>query len=81
MPEPTCTSVDYEEVLDRTRLQAWLNTHTVDQILLFAQDAHDARYDDVAQLMLNDVLLRGNAEQCAAVLNLRYLWSYPQGVY
>ena len=81
LPEPTFTSVDYEDLLDRTRLQAWLNTHTVDQILLFAQDAHDARYDDVAQLMLNDVLLRGNAEQCAAVLNLRYLWSYPQGVY
>ncbi len=81
LPEPTFTSVDYEDLLDRTRLQAWLNIHTVDQILLFAQDAHDARYDDVAQLMLNDVLLRGNAEQCAAVLNLRYLWSYPQGVY
>ncbi len=81
LPEPTFTSVDYEDLLDRARLQAWLNTHTVDEILLYAQDAHDARYDDVAQLMLNDVLLRGNADQCAAVLNLRYLWSYPQGVY
>ncbi|WP_189490909.1 hypothetical protein [Formosimonas limnophila] len=81
LPEPTFTSVDYEDLLDKARLQAWLNVHSVDEILLYAQDAHDASYDDVAQLMLNDVLLRGNAEQCAAVLNLRYLWSYPQGVY
>lgn len=81
LPEPTFTSVDYEDLLDKARLQAWLNIHTPEQILLFAQDAYDARYADVAQLMLNDVLLRGNAEQVSAVLNLRYLWSYPAGVY
>ena len=81
LPEPTFDSVDYEDLLDRARLQAWLNVHTPEQILIFAQDAYEARYEDVAQLMLNDVLLRGNAEQCTAVLNMRYYWSYPQGVH
>ena len=81
LPEPTFDSVDYEDLLDRARLQAWLNVQTPEQILIYAQDAYEARYEDVAQLMLNDVLLRGNAEQCTAVLNMRYHWSYPQGVY
>ncbi|MGL4766608.1 MAG: hypothetical protein ACRCV6_00765 [Formosimonas sp.] len=80
LPEPDYSSVDYEDLLDKARLQAWLNVHTPEEIIVFAQDAYDARYEDVAQLMLNDVLLRGNANQVTTALNLRHMWSYPKGV-
>lgn len=71
-------SLDFEDLLDRTRLQAWLNQNTPEDVLLHAQDAHEERYGEVAEAMLADVLFRGDAEQCAMAVRLRKEWSNPR---
>lgn len=71
-------SLDFEDLLDRTHLQAWLNQNTPEDVLLHAQDAHEERYGEVAEAMLADVLFRGDAEQCAMAVRLRKEWSTPR---
>ncbi|AXF85681.1 hypothetical protein DTO96_101412 [Ephemeroptericola cinctiostellae] len=71
-------SLDFEDLLDRAHLQAWLNQNTPEDVLLHAQDAHEERYGEVAEAMLADVLFRGDAEQCAMAVRLRKEWSTPR---
>lgn len=66
--------VDFEALTDRTRLQAWMNQQTPEDVLEAAISAHDQNYDNVAHIMLSDVLFRGDAEQCSLVLKLRKAW-------
>lgn len=71
---PLKRSVDFDGLTDRTRLQAWLNQHTPEEILETAIDAHEQEYDNIAQVMLTEVLFRGDAEQCGVALKLRTAW-------
>ena len=81
IPEPSYSSVDYEDLLDANARNQWLKQQTVADVLLYAQDAHDARYDDVAQYLLDDVLLRGTTDERTAALQMASLFSYDIGVY
>jgi hypothetical protein len=81
IPEPSYSSVDYEDLLDVNARNQWLKQQTVADVLLYAQDAHDARYDDVAQYLLDDVLLRGTTDERTAALQMASLFSYDIGVY
>jgi hypothetical protein len=81
IPEPSYSSVDYEDLLDANARNQWFKQQTVADVLLYAQDAHDARYDDVAQYLLDDVLLRGTTDERTAALQMASLFSYDIGVY
>ena len=72
--KPTELQVHYGAFKERARLQKWMHAFDPDQLLTHAQAAYHAGQSEVAQHILNEILLRGNAAQCTKALDLRNLW-------
>jgi hypothetical protein len=70
-------NIHYGSLKERTRLQKWMSVLDVDQLLTHAQAAYQSGQGSVAQHILNEVLLRGNAAQCSKALDLRNGWLTP----
>lgn len=75
--KPTEHSMQYGVFKERVRLQKWMHAFDPDQLLTHAQAAHHAGQSEVAQHILNEVLLRGDAAQCMQALDLRNAWLTP----
>lgn len=67
-------SVNYYGLSERTRLQKWMSTQSIDDLLDHAQKAYAQSYPNVAHHILNEVILRGNATQSTQALDLRNQW-------
>ncbi len=74
MAQSTKSQINYKLFNERSLLIKWMTTVQPDELLKHAQEAHRAEQVEVAQHILNEVLLRGNATQCAQALDARNLW-------
>ena len=72
--KPTEHNIHYGVFKERSRLQKWMHALTPEQLLTHAQSAQQQGQGDVAQYILNEVLLRGDAAQCVQALDLRNVW-------
>ena len=75
--KPTEHSMQYGVFKERARLQKWMHALSPSQLLSHAESAHQQGQDEVAQHILNEVLLRGDAAQCMQALDLRNAWLTP----
>lgn len=67
-------TANYYALSERTRLQKWMSTQSIDDLLDHAQKAYAQSYPNVAQHILNEVILRGDATQSTHALDLRNQW-------
>lgn len=67
-------TIHYGVFKERARLQKWMHALAPEQLLTHAQSAHQQGQGEVAQYILNEVLLRGDAAQCTQALDLRNAW-------
>ena len=72
--KPVEHTIHYGIFRERARLQKWMHALTPEQLLSHAQSAHQQGQNEVAQYILNEVLMRGNAAQCTQALDLRNVW-------
>ena len=75
--KPTEHNMQYGVFKERARLQKWMHALSPSQLLSHAESAHQQGQDEVAQHILNEVLLRGDAAQCMQALDLRNAWLTP----
>ncbi|MBS1174674.1 MAG: hypothetical protein H6R05_805 [Burkholderiaceae bacterium] len=74
---PAEHTIQYGVFKERARLQKWMHALSPEQLLSHAQSAHQQAQGEVAQYILNEVLLRGDAAQCTQALDLRHAWLTP----
>ncbi len=72
--EQSGQTVNYYALAERTRLQKWMSSQSLDDLLDHAQKAYAQAYPNVAHHILNEVILRGNAAQSTQALDLRNQW-------